>query len=189
MLLETIRCEGGGALHLPYHQHRLDTTLQSLGIEASYDLSALISPPDERVYRCRFLYDAASASIEFHPYALRTFRSLRLIHADTLEYPFKYAERSSLDKLFEERKECDDILIAQKGLLRDTTIANIALFIGGKWFTPAQPLLEGTTRARLIEQGFLIPAELNVEDIAKADKIALMNAMMGFVEVENGIIA
>ncbi|HEX5330706.1 aminotransferase class IV, partial [Sulfuricurvum sp.] len=73
--------------------------------------------------------------------------------------------------------------------LRDTTIANIALLIEGRWFTPESPLLEGTTRARLIEEGFLTAASLTPKDIEKATKIALMNAMVGFVEVENGIIS
>lgn len=188
MLLETIRCEGALPLHLSYHQLRLDATCQSLGISRTYDLESLIIPPDEGVYRCRFLYDATAASIEFHPYVQRTFSSLKLINGDAVDYPFKYADRSDLDRLFEQREGCDDVLIVQDRFLRDTTIANVALHIGGRWMTPERPLLGGTTRARLIDEGFLLPAALRVEDIAKADKIALINAMMGFVEVEHGII-
>lgn len=188
MLLETIRCEDGLPLHLSYHQLRLNTTCESLGISRSYDLKSLVIPPDEGLYRCRFLYDAAAASIEFHPYVQRTFSSLKLIDADAVDYAFKYADRSSLDRLFQQRGECDDVLIVQDGYLRDTTIANVALYIEGRWMTPKQPLLGGTTRARLIDEGLLLPVALRVEDIAKADKVALMNAMMGFVEVEHGII-
>jgi 4-amino-4-deoxychorismate lyase len=55
--------------------------------------------------------------------------------------------------------------------------------------TPSTPLLEGTTRARLLDEGFLSAACLTPKDIQKADKIAIMNAMVGFVEVENGIIS
>jgi 4-amino-4-deoxychorismate lyase len=188
VLLETIRCEGAQPLHLSYHQRRLDATCQSLGISRSYDLESLVIPPDEGLYRCRFLYDATASSIEFHPYVQRTFSSLKLVNADAFDYPFKYADRSGLDHLFQQREGCDDVLILQDRYLKDTTIANVALRIGGIWMTPEQPLLGGTTRARLIDEGFLIPAALRVEDIAKADKVALMNAMMGFVEVEHGII-
>lgn len=175
-------------LHLSYHQRRLDETLRTLGIAQTHDLHSLIIPPDNELYRCRFLYGPENVSIEFHRYFPRVITSLKLIHDDILEYPHKYSDRSDLDRLFEQRGTCDDVLIVKEGLLSDTTIANIALFIGGKWVTPEQPLLRGTTRSRLIEEGRLFPAVLKVEDIATASKIALMNAMVGFVEVENGII-
>lgn len=188
MLLETIRCEHGQALHLPYHQQRLDATLQALGIRAAFDLQALMIPPEEGIFRCRFLYGAEGFTIEYHPYAPRTFRSLRIVHADTLDYRHKYADRSGLNALFEQRGACDDVLIVRGGMLCDTTIANIALLIGEQWLTPEEPLLMGTTRARLIDEGVLTPAPLRVGDICRARKVAVMNTMMGLVEVENGII-
>ncbi|ADR33178.1 hypothetical protein Sulku_0511 [Sulfuricurvum kujiense DSM 16994] len=188
MLLETIRCEHKEAKHLPYHQKRLELACQALGITKRYDLKALITPPDEKLYRCRFLYDQQGYSIEFHPYFPKKISSLKLITCDSLEYPLKYADREVLNALFELRAECDDVLIIKNGCLSDTTIANIALQIDGVWLTPDKPLLRGTTRARLIDEGFLTPAPLRPSDIAKATKIALMNAMVGFIEVENGII-
>lgn len=188
MLLETIRCEYKEAKHLSYHQKRLEESRQMLGITKRYDLHTLITPPDEKLYRCRFLYDKQGYSIEFHPYSPKKISSLKLITCDSLEYPFKYADREVLNTLFELRGECDDVLIVKNGYLSDTTIANIALQIDGVWLTPDAPLLRGTTRARLIDEGFLIPSPLKPSDIAKATKIALMNAMMGFIEVENGII-
>lgn len=188
MLLETIRCIGGEGLHLAYHQMRLERSLLSLGFKSNYDLNTLITPPDSNLYRCRFIYDSDSYSIEYHPYIPRRFSSLKLIHSDTLEYPLKYANRDSLNTLFEQRGTCDDVLIVKNGLLSDTSIANIALFLDGKWFTPELPILEGTTRARLIAEGLLTPASLAPSDITHSSKIALMNAMIGFIEVENGII-
>jgi 4-amino-4-deoxychorismate lyase len=188
MLLETIRCVDGEALHLTYHQMRLNQSLQSLGIKANYDLNTLVIPPDTYLYRCRFLYDANGYEIEFHPYVPKQITSLKLITCDTLEYSLKYANRESLNELFKVRGTCDDVLIVKNGYLCDTTIANIALKIEGLWLTPDIPLLMGTTRARLIAEGFITPAPLSTSDIAKATQIAIMNAMVGFVEVENGII-
>ncbi|MGD9715481.1 MAG: aminotransferase class IV family protein [Sulfuricurvum sp.] len=189
MLLETLRCEEGIPLHLPYHQQRMERSLRALGSECRYRLEALIAPPAEGIYRCRVLYDAESIRIEYHPYVPRVVSSLKIIRADDLDYRLKYADRSRLNELFEQRGECDDVLIVRNGFLTDTTIANVALRIGGRWLTPEAPLLEGTTRARLIEEGFVTPAPLRPDDIAKSDKTALMNVMMGFVEVENGIIS
>jgi len=188
MLLETIRCEHNEAKHLSYHQKRLELACQALGITKRYDLNALITPPDEKLYRCRFLYDHEGYSIEFHPYSPKKIDSLKLITCDTLEYPLKYADREVLNALFELREECDDVLIVKNGCLSDTTIANVALQIDGVWLTPDKPLLKGTTRARLMAEKFLTPAPLSPSDIAKATKIAIMNAMVGFIEVENGII-
>lgn len=188
ILLETIRCEGGKAHHLPYHQKRLELSLQQLGSNASYNLSKLITPPDDGLYRCRFLYTPISFSIEFHPYTPRKISTLRLIHRDTLNYSFKYAHRDSLNILFEQRNGCDDILIVKNDLITDTSIANVAFLLDGQWFTPESPLLKGTTRARLIDEGKIKIANLRLSDVNNTSKIALMNAMMGWVEMENGII-
>ena len=43
----------------------------------------------------------------------------------------------------------------KQGLLTDTSIANIALSDGTHWYTPAHPLLKGTKRAALLEEGIL----------------------------------
>lgn len=189
MLLETIRCDLGEALHLSYHQQRLDRSLKQLGYPTRYDLYALISPPDDALYRCRFLYDSRQYTIEFIPYTPRPATSLKLVYDDTIEYPLKYSDRERLNTLYELRGVCDDVLIVKNTLLSDTTIANLALKIDGQWYTPESPLLEGTTRARLLDEGFLITAPLTPSDIAKASSIAIMNAMVGFLEVENGIIS
>ncbi|MDD5717076.1 MAG: aminotransferase class IV [Sulfuricurvum sp.] len=189
MLLETLRCENGTVLHLSHHQERLERSLRSLKIQTHYDLEHLIIPPSSGLYRCRFLYSESDYRIEFLPYTPRPVRSIKLISADALHYPLKYENRKPLDLLFQQRGECDDVLIIKNGFLTDTTIANIALYIDGKWFTPQTPLLNGTTRSRLLDEGFLTPALLTEADIGKATKIAVMNAMVGFIEVENGIIA
>lgn len=188
LLFETIRCEDGDIAHLSYHQKRLNSSLQCIGSKTHFDLETLILPPPKGLYRCRFLYDTSNYHIEFHPYIPRPAASLRLIVDDTVHYPLKYIHRNPLDHLFTQREACDDVLIVKEGVLRDTTIANIALLIDGQWFTPQQPLLHGTTRARLLDEGFLLPAILTPIDIRKAQKIAIMNAMVGFVVIENGII-
>lgn len=188
MFLETILCRGGEAHHLPYHQRRLDSTLHAFGFSRHYHLARLITPPQTGIYRCRFLYDGSDFTIEYHPYLPKPVSSLRAVIADTIDYPFKTTDRAPLEALYRLREGCDDVVIVRNGLLSDTTIANIALFDGDRWLTPEKPLLEGTTRGRLIEEGILFPAPLRLDDIAAARKIAVMNALIGFVEVENGII-
>lgn len=176
-------------LHLLYHQHRLEHSLKTLGCDhTGYSLRDLIMPPDDGLYRCRFLYDAEGYTAQFHPYTPQTITSLKLVHADHLEYSHKYADREALNTLFQQRSGCDDILIVQNGTITDTTIANIAFYINHEWLTPDTPLLKGTTRARLLEKSDIKTASISISDALHAPKIALMNAMIGFYEMENGII-
>jgi len=188
-LLETIRCLNGSPCHLEYHQQRSDASLKALGYDARYDLASLVKPPDNRLYRCRVIYDATSITAEYIPYIKRAVHKLRPVHADTLEYALKFADRSAIDRLFARRGDADDILIIKNGLVTDTSIANIAFFDGQRWLTPRQPLLKGTTRARLLDAKEIVEYDIELQDLGKFRHFALLNAMVGFDIVDNGIIA
>ncbi len=188
LLLETLKAVEGTLLHVNYHQRRLESSLQQLGLSIRHDLETAVKPPQHGVYRCRVVYDEKSMHIEYLPYHKRILKSLKIVEADTLEYPLKYADRSALNTLFQQRASCDDIAIIKNGYLTDTTIANIALYDGIRWYTPKQPLLYGTTRQRLLERQFLIEKDIAVTSIQHYKKYAVFNAMIGFVELEHGII-
>ena len=180
LLLETIKVQGGEASHLSYHNQRFNQTRKKLfNIHSSFDLATIIKPPSQETYRCRILYSREIQKIEYLPYQPKTIQKIALISSD-LVYPFKYAERTAFNKLLAISPECDDILIVQKGFLTDTTIANIAFLQEGRWITPISPLLEGTTRQRLIDKGFLTPKAIRADEIDHFDGFALMNAMIGF---------
>lgn len=186
--LETIKAENGAIFHLAYHQRRLERTLQANNIQAEYDLNALLSPPKHGLYRCRVLYGAHGIDISYIPYRICTFTTLQAVEDNSIDYGYKYSDRHRLDALFARRGVSDDVLIIKNGLITDTTIANIALFDGGNWVTPVEPLLHGTTRQRLIDEGKLIEKTIRLEELHLYSKVAIMNAMIGFVEVGNGII-
>lgn len=188
LLLETIKCEGGIPHHLLYHQKRLEESLKVLGYQQHFLLKDLISPPDEKLYRCRFLYNHETYSIEYIPYQSRQLTTLKLVHDDSIDYALKFADRTCLDTLFEQRQDADDILILKHGHITDTTIANIAFWINNQWLTPKTPLLEGTTRARLLDEGKIHCADIHIDKALSAPRIALFNAMIGFFEMDNGII-
>jgi len=76
--------------------------------------------------------------------------------------------------------DCDEIIIEQNGYLTDTTIANIAFYDGERWITPAKPLLKGTMRAKLLDEGLLHEKEIKKEDLKNYSQVALINAMIGF---------
>lgn len=177
VFLETIKILDGVALHLEYHQERLNAALQTPN---RYKLYTLINPPSNALYRCRIHYDADEIEIEYLPYTKRCIQTLKLVLSETIVYDKKYANRDEINRLLMKKEHCDDILIIKKGLVSDTSIANIAFFDGKLWFTPKSALLKGTCRARLLAEGKIIEKEIGAEDIKRYKKIALMNAMIDF---------
>jgi 4-amino-4-deoxychorismate lyase len=180
LLLETIKCEDGVVHHLEYHQKRVDKSRRELfGLTDILDLASILKAPDEKRYRCRVRYSQKIVSVEYIPYSPKEIKTLKVVPAD-ITYNYKFADRRELDKLLEENPEADDIIIEKKGLITDTTIANIALFDGEQWVTPKKPLLEGTMRAYLLDEGFLQEKDIPSDSLDKYEKVALMNAMLGF---------
>lgn len=177
---ETIAIREGVICHLGYHLQRMERALKrdlSLqGIEER--IRSEILPP-QGVWRLKLFYDVQGIEkIVCTPYAPRKISSFKIIES-SIEYAHKMSDRTELEQLFLQREACDEILITHQGLLKDTSIANIALFIKGEWFTPKDPLLAGTTRARLLEQGVIKEALLQRGDLKRSEKIALLNAMIG----------
>lgn len=180
LLLETIKIEDGKIYNLVYHQDRCTKSRQILfGSSDILDLSSFIDAPKTGVYRCRIVYGKVLHSIEYIPYTPKEIQSLKIVSSE-IEYSLKYTKRDALNALLGSNKDVDEVIIEKEGCLTDTTISNIAFFDGKKWVTPVKPLLEGTMRAKLIDEGLLHPREIRKEDLQNYSKVALMNAMIGF---------
>jgi 4-amino-4-deoxychorismate lyase len=178
--LETIKVLDGKLCNISYHQQRYERTLYSFGIRDFYSLESILNPPAEGLFRCRVLYSSdGELTQSYYPYIKRDINTLKLVESDIV-YDKKYADREELERLFKKREACDEIIIVKEGLLRDTTIANLAFFDGVEWFTPKHALLKGTTRQRLLESGFLKEMDITVTSVKKFEKMALMNAMIDF---------
>ncbi len=185
LLLETIKIEDGEVFNLSYHQARCDESRKALFHSTDrLDISSLIQAPPKGLYRCRILYDEKIHSIEYIPYSPKEIHRLKIVSSD-LEYDHKYANRDALNKLLQTQPGADDILIEKHGYLTDTTIANIAFYDGKQWFTPEKPLLKGTMRAKLLDEGFLHTRKIKKEGISDYTHVALMNAMIGFKILNN----
>lgn len=184
-LIETICCQDGQLQALPYHQARIRRSRAALfGDAGPLPLNELSVPAHARSgrFKCRLTYGREIEQVAFEPYAIRPVHSLLALPADGLDYAFKYAERGAIQALYEQRGTADDILMIQNGLLTDTSYANVALWDGAHWFTPAVPLLLGTRRAQLLAQGRLRLADIRLADLPRFRKIALFNAMMDLGE-------
>jgi len=180
LLLESIKIENGKIFNLSYHQARCDKSRKYLfGSSDKLELSKIIDPPQTGLYRCRILYGHSVQSIEYIPYAAKIITTLKVVPS-AIDYGLKYADRNALDTLLKAHPKADDVLIEKDGYLSDTTIANIAFYDGLRWFTPEKPLLEGTMRAKLIDEGWLQVKQIRKEELHTYSQVALMNAMIGF---------
>ena len=177
-LLETIYVKDKKARYIEYHNKRLNRVREELfGAKDFIELSSLISPPTDDIYRCRVIYNINIVSIEYIPYIYKEINILSFVDSD-VDYRYKYEDREELNSL--KSKNSDDVIIIRNGLITDTTIANIAFLHQGSWITPNIPLLEGTIRERLINSGLLIERDIKKDEILSFNGIALMNAMVGF---------
>jgi len=183
--LETIKVFDGKIYNLSYHQERYNNVINQLGIQKTKQLKEYINPPSVGLYRCRIFYNANNISVTYHPYIKKDIHSLKIVFDDTIEYQKKYANRDNIDILYQQKGICDDVLIIKNSFVTDTSIANIAFYKDGVWRTPKSPLLQGTTRKRLLKEKKIIEEEIRVEDIDSFTGVALMNAMIDFDILES----
>lgn len=184
LCIETIRVCGRKFEDLFWHEARLNRTRTAVWKTTDYlILSDLLAVPawlDDALYKCRVVYGRNIERVEFEAYAPRSVRSLQLVEVGGLDYKHKYADRTGLNALFAQRGHADDVLMVRDGLITDASYANVAFFDGQNWLTPAQPLLEGTRRAKLITEGKVIPKKISADNLSGFVCARLMNAMLDF---------
>ena len=179
--IETIQVLHGELINMEYHQVRFERTRrEKLRLRKHPKLLEAIRLPDglERArIKCRVTYGKEIELIEYESYGEQKIRSLKLVHSDHLDYSYKYADRSQLSLLFEQRENCDDILVVKKNCITDSYVANVLLWDGREWLTPDTPLLQGTMRAALLNKGIIRETRITPADLSGYQKIKLINAM------------
>lgn len=182
-LFETIKIIDSKPQNLDLHDKRMNLSRQKLfGIDEKLWLSDVIHVPDEcrtGIFRCRVIYGASVESTEYTPYHPAAIKTLKLVHADTLQYDFKYLDRSSLASLIN-KDLADDILIVKEGRITDSSFANIVFTDGRYWATPDTPLLRGTMREKLMADGLIRAERITPENFDRFTHFRLINAMLGF---------
>jgi 4-amino-4-deoxychorismate lyase len=126
------------------------------------------------------VYDDVSREVEYLPYKPKPVGSLQMVYHDRIQYPYKYTDRSTINSLFALRKDCDDILIIKRGLVTDTSYANIVFKRKDVWVTPWSALLKGTMRAYLLERNLIVEEKIRMEEIKTFEAFKLINALLEF---------
>ncbi len=193
-LLETIKCKDGKLFNLKEHNSRFNQARKEyFGLATKMNLTNFIKVPvhsKNGLFRCRITYSKTIENIEFIPHQFKEIKSLKLVEGNQIDYEFKYSDRKNLNKLFEQRGNCDDILIIKDDCITDSFTANPIFFDGEKWWTPDTPLLHGTQRAKLIGENKIFECRIRTEDISKYKKVGLINALwdmkdMPILKIEN----
>lgn len=184
LLIESIRLHNGHFKNLIYHEQRMARALRLLfGLNEPVKLEEFLCTgpyPQKGLYKCRVLYDARSRQKQFVPYEARPVSNLKVVQDDAISYAFKYANRDAINRLFDGRGNCDDVLIVKQGMVTDCSYSNIVFRSGNDWITPSTPLLEGTMRQQLIDQNKIQVREIRKTDLRSFASFKLINAMLEF---------
>jgi 4-amino-4-deoxychorismate lyase len=190
--IESICLRDGQFQLLEWHEKRMHRALQSIGQYAPLNLEHILQLqpiPHAGWWKCRIEYDEAKQEISFEEYQPRTVSSLRIIMDDTIDYSHKFADRSHLKKLFDLKKDCDDIIICKNEKVTDSFYANLVFKKENKWFTPESYLLPGVMREKLLQDRTIERTEITLSNIHTFDKVKLINALLGFegpeIEIKN----
>lgn len=180
LFFETIKCQDGSIFNLDYHKNRMAKT-----IGKNFNLEEYIYPPNDKLLRCKIIYNQDEIiSVEYFDYMRKNISTFEIINDDSIAYQFKFLNRDIFDNY--SNKSCaDEIIFFKNGFLTDTTIANIAILVDDIWYTPRSPLLMGTTRKRYLDEKCLVEKDIDLNFLQKANKIALLNAMVDFYELDD----
>ncbi|MBT7273439.1 MAG: branched-chain amino acid aminotransferase [Campylobacteraceae bacterium] len=178
---ETIKCEDYEIFNLDFHKKRIANT-----VGLNINLEEYIYPPNAKLIKCKLIYDECGVTdVLYDVYVKKDVTSFQLVYDDNIKYNKKALLRDDLDALSEKRKKSDEIIIVKNNLITDTSIANIAIYLDEEWITPKVALLEGTTKARYVENNILKLKDITLEMLKNCTKFATLNAMIGFNIIED----
>lgn len=184
-LFETILIENRTPRNLFWHQQRVVRSFRKLDYEAQPpDLEKIIEIPDwidpKKTYRLRINYNDLSFESVFTEYLPRPIDTLKMVHSQDISYDLKFSDRFGLNNLYQRRESADDVLIVKNGIITDTSVANIVFWDGMTWVTPANPLLMGTARSRLLAEGLITEQSISVDMLNRFLGWNVINALRSF---------
>jgi 4-amino-4-deoxychorismate lyase len=187
LLVESIKIKDGIVYDIEYHNRRMNETRFALfGAEDSINLAEQIIIPEtfsKGLVKCRVLYNLGVRSVEFQNYSFRKVEEISLITDDEIDYTFKYADRKKLEYYANQVAPAIPLFV-KNNRITDTSWANIVLYDGTIYSTPAFPLLKGTKREKLIQQKRIIEEDIKIDQLVNYNSLFIINAM---IDLEDNI--
>jgi 4-amino-4-deoxychorismate lyase len=179
---ESICINDGVAENLHFHQARVNKTLNAFDAsQHSIDLTKIIQQlvlPTLGLFKLRISYDLnGNYEAKCNPYQYKQINDFALVDIKGHRYDYKYANRDWINEALAQYGK-DEIIMHDDGLIKDCSYTNIVFFDGANWYTPESPLLEGTQREKLIQEGIITPKALYVSEVPNFQKFKCINAMI-----------
>lgn len=188
MFLESIKILNGKIYRIALHNQRcLLTRAELLNNNQTIDLQQYVHPPlhmQKGLIKCRIAYHHKIEEVSYQRYIKPKIQTIKLVHTKDIIYKYKTINRPQLDHLYQQKDQCDEMIVVNEGLLTDAYYFNIALCNNGQWFTPKKPLLTGIMRTDLLQKGLIIEKDIHVEELTHYSQISLFNALNEFGEIE-----
>lgn len=184
--LETIQVYNGQAKRLTYHNERMNRTRHQVMCAAGdiYLEEVLKVPEDyqQGKVKCKVLYNEQVSKIEFEHYRERKIDSFYLVNTQ-MTYEYKSEDRQQFNELKSPFPSSSEIILVKNGFITDTSYSNLVFKAqDGRWLTPNTPLLLGTQREFLLDEGLIEEAEITVGDLNQFTHFMMINAMLDFEE-------
>ena len=192
-LLETMRHEAWtGLRHRELHLDRLARSAAHYGFALDRDatrtaLVAELAGAGDRRVRLRAFPDGTRA-IECADLPADRPGPVRLALDDEpvdsrADWPHhKTSRRAPYDRRRARRPDVDDVILRnERGEVTEVTVANLAVRLDGRWWTPpaGHGALPGVERGRLVAGGVLAERVLLPADLHRAEELAVLSALRG----------
>ncbi len=194
--LETLRLEDGQFVRLDAHLARLQRTAQHFGLRFAMGkvraaLACLAADRPEGRWRVRLTAGAqGEISLQHLPLTATPDTVVLALAATPVasdnEFLRHKTTRREVYQPFVDAKPSgafDALLWNEAGELTECSFGNIALRIDGRWLTPRSQagLLPGVLREAMLASGEIHEATLMVADLQRAEALAFLNSLRGFV--------
>lgn len=180
--LETIKIKQGRLQNISIHNERFNRCRKEIyGREDALLLENeihLSKKTENGIYKCRILYKETISKIEMNAYEIPNIKSLKIVHDNYIQYPYKSENRDEINSLYLLKGECDDILIIRNEFIMDTSYCNIVFSDGNSLITPSTPLLKGCKRELLLREGKIHEKDIKLKDLHLFKKAYLINSMI-----------
>jgi len=198
-LLETLRLQDGELRDAPRHLARLARAARHFGypcpeaaLEAALAEQAARHP--HGLWRVRLLLgadgtaQAESFSLDATPARVRVRLADAPFEAAGSEFVrYKTTRRAHYDAVAPTDPGLFDTLLWNaRGELTEGTRCNLAVRLDGRWRTPPLHcgLLDGVARARYLDEGRIEEGVIRVEELQRAQGLAVFNSLRGWMDAE-----
>ena len=190
-LLESLLLEDGSFFLLERHLERMKHSATYFGFyfpeaEIRSKLEHIVADHAEGSWKIRLLVSRnGEVSIETQAredlkQPIRVALAVKPVSAGDRFLFHKTTNRSVYDDAIASRPDCDDVILwNEAGEVTESTIANVVVSLGGRFYTPQRHsgLLAGTLREELLTTGKISERLIRREDLSEATEIFLINSV------------